>query len=147
MLWLLNVIVVTSRVMLTSRQFLVLIFLGIVFWALATAQIRWMPGSITGAITFVTSLPVGWISVWIAQRCAFLSREQLPTGIIVCGATAMMIDGAVLHWAPHVYGLDEITVRLGAAWLLWGYGVAFGIAYLISRPKIIKAENGSKVTQ
>jgi hypothetical protein len=137
--------------MLTSRQFWVLTVVGVVFWALATAQIRWLPDSITGpvagAITFVTSVPVGWLSVWIARRCASLSREQLPAGIIVCGATAMLIDGAVLHWVPHVYGSAETTVRLGAAWLLWGYGVAFSIAFLISRPRLIKAENISTVTR
>jgi hypothetical protein len=132
--------------MLSSRQFLVLTVLGVAFWALATAQIRWLPNSITGSVaggvTFVTSVPVGWLSVRIAQRCASLSREQLPAGILITGATAMMIDGALLHWAPQVYGPAETTVRLGAAWLLWGYGFAFGIAFLISRP--IKAENRTR---
>jgi hypothetical protein len=130
--------------MISSRQFLVLLVMGVAFWALATAQIRWMPDSITGPtagwITFITSVPAGWLSVWLTRRCAFLSKGQLPAGILIAGAIAMMIDGAVLHWAPGVYGKTETTVRLGAAWLLWGYGVAFGIAFIVSRAKAIDVQ-------
>jgi hypothetical protein len=68
-----------------------------------------------------------------------LAKEQVPSGILVAGAIAMMIDGVVLHWAPTVYADTETTVRLAAAWLLWGYGVAFGIAFLISRSKPLTA--------
>ena len=125
--------------MFRSRQLMVLIILGVVFWAVAAAQIRWMPTSITGpvlgVISFVTSVPIGWLSVRITRRCASLSLEQLPAGILLAGGIAMMIDGAVLHWAPQVYGPVETGVRLAAAWLLWGYGVAFTIAFLMSRPK------------
>jgi hypothetical protein len=123
----------------SSRQLTVLIVLGVVFWALAAAQIRWLPTSITGpasgVISFVTALPVGWLSVRIARRCAALDLEQLPAGIVLSGGIAMMIDGAVLHWAPQVYGQTETLVRLAAAWLLWGYGVALTITFLMSRPK------------
>ena len=129
--------------MLTPRQLLILVMMGVVFWAVATAQIRWVPASITdsvtGALTFVTSLPAGWLSVWITRRWASLTQVQLPAGILISGATAMMIDGVLLHWAPQVYGEADATVRLGAAWLLWGYGIAFGIAYLMSRPGVSRA--------
>jgi hypothetical protein len=116
--------------MFRSRQLMVLIIVGVVFWAVAAAQIRWMPTSITGpvlgVISFVTSVPIGWLSVRITR---------LPAGILLAGGIAMMIDGAVLHWAPQVYGPVETGVRLAAAWLLWGYGVAFTIAFLMCTPK------------
>jgi hypothetical protein len=122
---------------------MVLIILGAVFWALATAQIRWMPGSITGpvsgVISFLISVPIGWLSVRITRRCASLSLEQLPAGLLLAGGTAMMIDGAVLHWAPRVYGQVDTSIRLGAAWLLWGYGVAFAITVLMWNSKTIPA--------
>jgi hypothetical protein len=121
--------------MFRSQQCIVLIILGAVFWALAAAQIRWLPGSITGpvsgVISFVASVPVGWLSVRVTRRCASLSLEQLPAGILLSGGIAMLIDGAVLHWSPQVYGHVETGVRLGAAWLLWGYGVAFAITFLM----------------
>jgi hypothetical protein len=133
--------------MLSPRQLLMLVVLGVAFWAVAAAQIRWMPASLTdsltGAITFVMSLPAGWLSVWITRRCASLTPGQLPAGILISGAIAMMIDGAVLHWAPQVYGGSDTTVRLGAAWLLWGYGAAFAIAFLIYRPSAADAHSVS----
>jgi hypothetical protein len=42
----------------------------------------------------------------------------------------MMLDGAALKWFSGVYGFDEKTLRLGAAGLLWGYGVAFAVAVI-----------------
>jgi len=122
---------------------MLLITLGVAFWALAAAQIRWLPASISGPvsglISFVIAVPVGWLSVRIVQRCASLSIGQLPAGVLLSGGIAMMIDGAVLHWAPQVYGQAETQVRLGAAWLLWGYGVAFAITLLMCRPKAVSA--------
>jgi len=45
----------------------------------------------------------------------------------------------VLHWAPRVYGQVDTSIRLGAAWLLWGYGVAFAITVLMWNSKTIPA--------
>jgi hypothetical protein len=48
----------------------------------------------------------------------------------------MMLDGFVLRWLPATYGSSEIALRVGAAWLLWGYGVSLAIALLMaSRPR------------
>jgi hypothetical protein len=137
---------------LSARQFLILVIVSLALWALATAYIRWLPDSISdpvmGAIGFVTSVPVGWLSVWIIRRCASLGRDQLLAGVSMVGAIAMMIDGLVLHWAPQVYGETQTILRLGAAWLLWGYGVSFAIALLMSRAKkAVKPESLSTVAR
>jgi hypothetical protein len=42
----------------------------------------------------------------------------------------MMMDGAALKWFCGLYGFDEKTLRVAAAGLLWGYGVAFAIAVI-----------------
>jgi hypothetical protein len=42
----------------------------------------------------------------------------------------MMMDGAALKWFSGLYGFDEKTLRVAAAGLLWGYGVAFAIAVI-----------------
>jgi hypothetical protein len=137
--------------MLTSRQLVLLANLGAIFWALATAQIHWMPssfsGPVAGVVHFAASVPAGWLSVWITRRCASLTLEQLPLGILVAGGVAMMIDGAVLHWAPRVYAEAELTARLGAAWLLWGYGVAFIIAFLLSNRAAAQQQRVSTVAR
>jgi hypothetical protein len=117
----------------------VLVLLGIVLWAIAAAYIRWLPGSLAnptqGAIGFMISVPVGWLSVRLVRRLASLRHDELLAGVCLVGATAMMLDGLVLHWVPQVYGETPAVIRLGAAWLLWGYGVSFGIALLVLRMK------------
>jgi hypothetical protein len=72
----------------------------------------------------------GWLSVWLCKIVGRLSTDQLLPGVSVVGAVAMMMDGAALKWFSSVYGFDERTLRLGAAGLLWGYGVAFAWAVI-----------------
>jgi hypothetical protein len=126
--------------MLTSRQIWILAALALAFWIVATLSIRWSAGAIVnplrGALMFAVTLPVGWLSVRLTRRAASLAPDQLLAGVTLAGALAMLIDGAVLHWAPQVYGQSELVVRLGSAWLLWGYGVSFAIAFFMSGPPI-----------
>ncbi len=56
----------------------------------------------------------------------------------VVGALAMMIDGVALRWFPGVYGSDPVVLRLGAAWLLWGYGVSLGIAVIMAARQVTR---------
>lgn len=125
--------------MLTRSQLTILVVFSAVLWVAATAYIRFFPAAlidpVQGAISFVTALPMGWLSVWLTRRVARLEQGQLLPGIAVVGAIAMMIDGLALHFAPGAYGVDDTTVRLGAAWLLWGYGVSLGIAFLMAAPR------------
>jgi len=123
--------------MLSKSQSVILIAFSAFLWIAATGYIRFYPAAfvdpVHGAISFVTALPAGWLSVYLTKRVAHLSSEQLLPGIAVVGATAMMIDGLVLHWVPGAYGSDDTVLRFGAAWLLWGYGVSLAIALLMSR--------------
>ena len=122
--------------MLTIRQVMNLALLAAALWVLATLNIRLMPTSLTdpvaATILYVVAVPCGWLSVWLAKRLGRLSWDQVPTGVAVVGAVAMMMDGAALRWFPALYSSNDTAVRLGAAWLLWGYGVAFGIAVLMA---------------
>jgi hypothetical protein len=122
--------------MLKIRQIGALVLLGVALWILVTLDIRLMPKSLTdpvaGAISFVMALPGGWACVWLAKLVGRLAWDQLLPGVAVVGAVAMMMDGAALRWFSAVYSLDDTTVRLSAAWLLWGYGVSFGVAVVMA---------------
>jgi hypothetical protein len=122
--------------MLNKVQVLILIALSAVFWVLATLYIHFLPGAFTnpvqGATGFITTLPIAWLSVLLTRSVARLSANQLLPGVGIVGAIAMMIDGIVLRWFPIAYSSDQIILRLGAAWLLWGYGVSLCVALLMS---------------
>jgi hypothetical protein len=122
--------------MLTRVQVLSLFAVSAIFWILATLYIHFLPGAFTnpvrGAIGFITTFPIAWLSVLFTKWVGRLSADQLLLGVAIVGAIAMMIDGIVLRWFPGAYSGDPLTLRLGAAWLLWGYGVSLCIAILIS---------------
>jgi hypothetical protein len=123
--------------MLTRRQAMILVLLGALFWTAATAAIRYSPRGLTdpirGAIGFVSTLPIGWVSVRLTRKLARLSPEALVGGVALASVVAMSIDGVALRWASWVYASDDRVIRFGSAWLLWGYGVSLGIALLMAR--------------
>jgi hypothetical protein len=122
--------------MLMRGQIGRLLALSLVLWVAATLYIDLLPGALThpirGPVGFLASLPVGWLSVLLARYVGRLAPRQLLAGVGLVGALAMMIDGVALRWFPSVYGSDPVAVRLGAAWLLWGYGVSLAIAVVMS---------------
>lgn len=122
--------------MLRSSQILVLFALSVALWVVATLYIKVYPAVFTesplGSISFLTTLPMGWLSVLLVRFVGRLSPPQLLSGVGLVGAGAMMIDGLILHWAPELYGTNDTVIRFGAAWLLWGYGVSIGIALLMA---------------
>jgi hypothetical protein len=120
--------------MLSNKQICLLVSLGIALWALVTVNIRLRPDSILdpihGLIPFMIAPLGGWLSVWLCKVVGRLSTSQLLPGTALVGAVAMMMDGAALKWFSGVYGFDEKLLRLAAAGLLWGYGVAFVVAVI-----------------
>ena len=118
--------------MLTFRQMSILALTAVLFWIVATAAIRFFPGALVdplrGDLAFGVSIPVCWLCVVAVRRWADLTREQLVAGVAFVAALAMLIDGSALRWAHRVYGDGAEVYRLGAAWLLWGYGVSLVIA-------------------
>lgn len=120
----------------TLTQTIRLVLLSLTLWVAATLYIRLLPDALTdplqGNLGFATTLPMAWLSVWLVKKCGRLSTDQLISGVAVVGAVAMMIDGAALRWQHQIYGPDGTAVRLGAAWLLWGYGVSLAVALVMA---------------
>jgi hypothetical protein len=131
--------------MVSARQVAILLIVSLLLWMVATAYIRWMPAMLIdplqGSIGFAFSIIAGWLSIVLIRWAAQLRPEQLLAGVSVVGAVAMMIDGAVLRWAPRIYGDDDTIVRLGAAWLLWGYGVCLALALIMAATARHKSES------
>ena len=117
--------------MLGRTQIGRLVALGAVLWFLVALYIRFRPGAfqepVSTAILFVTAPITGWLSVLLCRSVGRLSANQLLPGVALVGAVAMMLDGVALRWFSGIYGFDERALHLGAAWLLWGYGVAFAV--------------------
>ena len=122
--------------MLSGMQIARLLALSFGLWVVATLYIHLLPNAlispVRGSIGFITTLPVAWLSIWLTRVCGGLRPGQLLAGVAVVGAAAMMIDGLALRWFSAVYGSDPLAVRLGAAWLLWGYGVSLAIALVMA---------------
>lgn len=120
--------------MLNSGQVLRVSAIALALWLVATAYIRFLPDAFTSptmsALGFVTTLPMAWLSVWLIRKLGGLQTAQLLAGVALVGAIAMMLDGAALRFFPAAYGDNDHLLRLGAAWLLWGYGVSLGIALI-----------------
>lgn len=135
---------------LTFRQVCMCLFLATVFWSLATLFIRFVPASFTdpvwGTMGFITALPVGFLCVWLICRLACLTSDQILAGCFVVIADSMLMDGIALRWFPGLYAPDDHVARLGAAWLLWGYGASAWIGLMSAAFRQKNTPLGSRVS-
>ena len=122
--------------MLDRRQVVVLVGTGMGFWLADAAWIRLLPifvvSPVWGDVGFLLSVPVAWVCVRVVLRLAGLAAGQLVAGTAVMVVVAALIHAVAFRWVPDLYG-DDHTGRLGAAWLLWIYGLLVAFALLMAR--------------
>lgn len=122
--------------MLDRTQIGRLLLLAVAFWAAATLWIRLVPSAFTDPVQRAAGLaaafPIGWLCVRLARRSARLTTAQLVPATALVVAAATLIDGAVLQWAPDLYAPSDAVRRVAAAWLLWGYGAALLVAFILA---------------
>lgn len=123
--------------MLSFRQSMSMVLIGIALWALCLLVARLVPvlleDSLACGLLFAVT-PVGaGLLILGARRMAGLRRDQIVVAAAWVAAIAMVLDGLVLRWLPGAYGGEDEVTRMAGAWLLWGYGVTFAIALWMGR--------------
>ncbi len=122
--------------MLDRRQTLILFGIGVGFWLADAAWIRLLPvfvvSPVWGDVGFLLSIPAAWVCVRLVLRMAELAAGQLVAGTALVVVVATLIHALAFRWVPELYGNDH-TGRLGAAWLLWIYGLLVAFALLMAR--------------
>ncbi len=88
---------------------------------------------VASLLLFALTVPLAWGTIWLVQRIAGLKAAQLPAGIAVASAAALLADGVALSWVPSFYGSDAATLLPAAAWLLWGAGLCLTAASIQGR--------------
>lgn len=123
--------------MITRHQAGMLVALAVAFWVVAAVGLALDPGAVQpgwrGDLSFVISIPVAWLCVWLARRIAKLAPHQLITATALVVAMDTLLDAGVLRWVPQIYGADPSSQALSAAWLLWGYGASLIAAFMMTR--------------
>ena len=125
-------------VRLRPGQFAITVGFAVALWLLATLLIRYggpmgLFGHAALALLFIATLPGDWLTILLVRRLAALRPDQIVAGIAVTSATAMLGDGFALAWARPAYGSETADFLPAAAWLLWTYGLALALAFLIAR--------------
>lgn len=69
----------------------------------------------------------------IGFRIAQLESHQYFIGTALMDLAAMLLDGVALAWFPALYGGTPELVAGAGAVILWGAGVALGLAFFLNR--------------
>lgn len=125
-----------------------LIGLGVVFWGLGVATIRY-GGHIMYAnnrrriASYIAGIPLGYIMIRTSELLLSITPKQRVTTTAIVACAAIMLDGIALMWFPTLYENPPLRQRntfssisfsrMGAAWLLWGVGTALLVA-IITQP-------------
>lgn len=128
----------TTGSQLRREQAVSLAALGVALWLLFALLIRtviptaWFGSPAISPLMFAAAIPSAWLLVRLCQRTAALTPEQLVPGVAVASTAAMLCDGMALTWAPRLYGADAASILPAAAWLLWGVGICFALAFVMA---------------
>lgn len=82
---------------------------------------------------FAAAIPLSWVFAKILAIVGQVSGADLLRAISLSSFAAALLDGVALTWFPGLYGLEQTGLFLAAAWLIYVFGVGFGIGYWVSR--------------
>lgn len=113
--------------------------LGIAFWVSGVLFIRFAGTPLFDHSSpwllplFVAAIPLSWGFDKILAVVGQVSGADLLRAISLSSFTAALLDGIALTWLPSLYGLEQAGLFLAAAWLIYVFGMGFGIGYWVSR--------------
>ncbi len=122
---------------LERRQIGLSLLVGAVLWFVAAMmlQILGPMGIYEGssrAILYVLIIPGTVPFLLIGFRFARLETHQYFIGTALMDLAAMLLDGIALAWFPALYGGTPTLVAGAGAAILWGAGVALGLAFFMN---------------
>lgn len=123
----------TAITALRSAQIAILLITGAVLWFLAALIVRYFGpiGAFAGIwwfIAYAVAIPVTAVFIWTGWRLAGLVRAQVLVGATIMTGIATLLDAVALSWFRTLYGTDDTIILGGAAYILWGVGLALAMA-------------------
>ena len=119
----------------SRKQVAILVANGVALWFGGAMLIQALApmGALHGAgvVLFYALIIPGTVPfILLARQLADLRADQLVSGVAIVTATASLLDGCALVWAPQLYGPEPAGA--GAA-ILWGVGVGLMLALVMAR--------------
>ena len=126
---------------LSRRQLLTAVAVGVFFWFLGVLLVRnapWLHGSRAASLLHMAmQIPAGAFSLAVLDRAVRPETALIRVAAVLAAcAAAALLDGTLLALLPDLYGGVSVSTHHGAALLLW----AFGVIMLMAVPKDIKEE-------
>ena len=124
-------------------QLLELIGLGGFFWVAGVVTIRYGSNILFGSknrriVSFIGAIPMAYATIRFSEELLSLYPKQRLAATAIMSCAALFLDGTALMWFPTLYenpstrkknSFSSLTFsRMGAAWLLWTFGINLFIA-------------------
>jgi len=122
---------------MNTRQLLLSLVLGTVFWLLAALFVRHFGTHFFAGQTprllglYAATLPLSCLFMLTARWLGKLTPPALYDSAVVMTATATVLDGVALAFLQPLYGDTPAIVLRGAAWILWGVGCGLALSYVL----------------
>jgi hypothetical protein len=122
-----------------------LVGLGVVYWVAAALTIRYaghicFSNDLRRFFMYMSAIPIVYIAMGFGEGFLGISSKHRLTSTAIMSTSALLLDGIAFMWFPTLYENPKLKQkrlsssivfsRMGAAWILWGVGVSFGIALL-----------------
>lgn len=127
-----------NNVILSTRKVVLSVILGVIFWFIAALTIRFFGESVFSEnsnykiLMFILIFPLSYVFIFITQKVADLQKSELLNAVSIVTMTAMFLDGIALTFFRGLYSDKYEVSHYGAAFILFGVGVAFLLAYVMN---------------
>jgi hypothetical protein len=113
--------------MISSRKRITSILLGLALWFVAAMIVHYLPQMMDGSIgtltMFAISIPNAFITIWLFEKLVKPAPGELLQSITWGMATALLLDGIGVSFAPSLYAGISSATQYGAALIMFGAGV------------------------
>lgn len=122
----------------SQSQLVGFIGLGAFFWGVGVAAIRYGSNILFGSknrqiVSFIIAIPTAYATIRFSEELLSVHPKQRLAATAIMSCTALFLDGTALMWFPTLYenpsirkknSFSSLTLsRMGAAWLLWTFGI------------------------
>ena len=128
--------ITVPSVYIYTKQYSILIGLGVGFWALGVVFVNILGEPLlladgpTKLLPFLISIPNAFICIVIGRWLTKLPSTIMVRMMLIMSTAAIVLDGFALSLFPDLYHGDLLAQQLGSAWILFTFGIGFLVADL-----------------
>ncbi len=127
-----------EHIMKNNKIMSLSVVIGAVLWCLAAWVVQQFGFSVFNGndanmfMMLLSSVPSTLVFLWLIKLLVKKTYSQLFEPVVIITTTATLLDGIAMTYFREIFYHSQYLISLrGAAWILWGVGIALLLSYIL----------------